>query len=73
MCWSSPGSRTVAPASPGLSFKLPIFGDALQRVVELPQPLTAMHAAGSARQMQIFLAAALTSGHDDGVLEMKWT
>lgn len=73
VCQGSPDNRMVAPASPGLSFKLLRVGDALQRVTELPQPLMAMHAAGSALLMQIILAAALTSGHDGSVLEMKWT
>lgn len=61
----------VAPAPPGLLFKLMIIGDALQRVIELLRCLTVMYAAGLALQMQIILAAALTNGRNDGVLEMK--
>lgn len=63
----------VAPAPPGLLFKLMIIGDALQRVIELLQCLMVMYAAGLALQMQIILAAALNNGHDDSVLEVDVT
>lgn len=61
----------VTPAPPGLLFKLPISGDALQRFIELLQRLMVMHTAGLALHMQISLAAALTNGHNDNVLETK--
>lgn len=41
----------VAPAPPGLLFKLLIIGDALRRVIELLQCLMVMYAAGLALQM----------------------
>lgn len=61
----------VTPASPGLLFKLMIIGDALQSFTELLQCLMLMYTAGLALQMQISLAAALTNGHNDNVLEME--
>lgn len=57
----------VTPASPGLVFKLMIIRDALQSFTDLLQYLMLMHAAGSALQMQISLAAV----HNDSVLEME--